>query len=415
MSKHEESHDDELGFDLPQPAKLGPARAVALALVFLVLVAGAFVVGFLPKRQAAAELDSESKRVASARKVEVVTPKELKSDRALNLSGNVQPIQQTILYPRASGYVRDWKVDLGAKVSEGDVLAEIDTPDLDQEILQARAQQLQAQAGYTRAKASSDFSKIELERSEKLASGGVGSQQDVDSKRARVALDAADMGVAGANIEAMRANVERLEKLKSFAKVLAPFSGTITARTVERGALVTAGNASPLFTLSALDTVRVLVQVPQDVAAGVKTEQKASVSIRSLPGRTFDGVIAHAAGALDPATRMMTVEVRVPNEKGELLPGMYALVALNLPIPHRIVEIPSTALFNDANGLRVATVAADDTIVVVPVTLERDLGATLEIASGLPEGARVVRLAAIDLVDGRLVEPVTPPPPEKKP
>lgn len=407
--------EDELGFPLPPPAKLGAGRAVVIALLVVAAIAGAFAIGFLPKRKAAAELEAESRAGATAtRKVEVVAPKSTSSTRALNLMGNVQPLQVITLYPRASGYVRDFSVDLGSEVSEGDTLAEIDTPDLDQELAASRAQLVQAQATYGRAKAASDFAKIELERAEKMAEGGVASQQDLTKQRSATAVANADVGVASASVETQRANVDRLEKLKSFAKVTAPFSGTITSRSVEKGALVTAGIGSPLFTLAATKTVRVLVQVPQDVASSVKTNEKAGVSIRALPGRVFDGVIARTAGALDPVTRTMTVDVRVPNEKGELLPGMYALVALSLPVPHEVYEIPSTALFNDARGLRVATVRDDDTIELVEVTIERDLGATLEIASGLPKGARVVRLAAIDLVDGVTVEPVTPPPPEPK-
>lgn len=412
MSDDQDHEDRDLGFQLPPPARLGPARAIAIALLVLTVVAGAFVLGFLPKQRAAAELETNHQEVGP-RKVEVVKPKVSSSDRALALMGNVQPMQQTVLYPRASGYVREWKVDLGAEVKEGDVLVDIDTPDLDQEIVQAEAQLDQAQATYNRAKASSDFSQQEVARMEKLAASGLASTQDLDKQRAQAAVDLADIGVAGATIQAQRANVERLTTLKGFAKVTAPFAGTITARNVEKGQLVTAGsNASPLYTIASNRSVRVLVQVPQDVAPGVRTGAKASVAIRALPGKAFEGSVAHTSGVLDPMTRTMTVEVRAPNEGGELLAGMYATVSLTLPIPHQVLEIPSTALFNDARGLRVAVVKDDGTIELVTVTIERDLGATIEIASGLPAGARVVRLAAIELVDGLPVTPVDPPPPE---
>lgn len=412
--KHPPQHEDdhELGFQLPPPARLGPARAIAIALLVLVVVAGAFVLGFLPKRRAAAELESNKAGDVGPRKVEVVKPKVSSSDRALALMGNVQPMQQTILYPRASGYVREWKVDLGGEVKEGDVLVDIDTPDLDQEISQAEAQLDQAQATYNRAKAASDFSQGEVARMEKLTANGLASTQDLDKQRAQAAVDLADVGVASASIQSQRANVERLTTLKGFAKVTAPFAGTVTARNVEKGQLVTAGNASPLYTIASNRAVRVLVQVPQDVAPAVRTGAKASVAIRALPGKAFDGSVAHTSGVLDPLTRTMTVEVRAPNEGGELIAGMYATVSLTLPTPHQVLEIPSTALFNDARGLRVAVVKDDGTIELVNVTIERDLGATIEIASGLPAGSRVVRLAAIELVDGLPVTPVDPPPPE---
>ncbi|MFO0617431.1 MAG: efflux RND transporter periplasmic adaptor subunit [Polyangiaceae bacterium] len=407
--EHEAERD--LGFQLPPPARLGPARAIALALVVVALLAAAFVVGFLPKRRAAAELESNRRAEAGPRKVEVVVPKVSSSDRALGLMGNVQPMQQTTIYARASGYVHDWKVDLGGEVAEGDTLVEIDTPDLDQEITQAEAQLQQAQATYTRAKAASDFSKMEVGRAEQLAANGLSSAQDLEKQRAQAAVDLADVGVASANIQAQRANVDRLTTLKGFARITAPFAGTVTSRSVEKGALVTAGNASPLFTLASTKAVRVLVQVPQDVAAGVRTGAKAQVSIRALPGRAFEGTVARTAGVLDPASRTMTVEVQVPNEGKELLPGMYAAVSLTLPMPHQILEIPSTSLFNDARGLRVAVVKDDLTVELLPVTIERDLGATIEISSGLPAGSKVVRLAAIDLVDGLPVTPVDPAPP----
>lgn len=408
---HSDADDRELGFQLPPPARLGPARAAVIALLVLGVVAGAFVLGFLPKRRAAAELETNRQQVGP-RKVEVVTPKVSSSDRALALMGNVLPMQQTVLYPRASGYVREWKVDLGGEVKEGDVLVDIDTPDLDQEIAQAEAQLDQAQATFNRAKASSEFSKSEVARMEKLAASGLASTQDLDKQRAQAAVDLADVGVASATIQSQRANVERLTTLKGFAKVTAPFDGTITARSVEKGQLVTAGNVNPLYTIASNRSVRVLVQVPQDVAPGVRTGTKASVAIRALPGRKFDGSVAHTSGVLDPMTRTMNVEVRVPNDGGELLAGMYATVSLTLPTPHQVLEIPATALYNDARGLRVAVVKDDATIELVQVTLERDLGATIEIANGLPAGSRVVRLAAIDLVDGLPVTPVDPPPPE---
>jgi RND family efflux transporter MFP subunit len=192
--------------------------------------------------------------------------------------------------------------------------------------------------------------------------------------------------------------------VKSFGRVTAPFAGLITQRSIDRGSLVTAGNASPLFKLIIADPVRVFVQVPQDVAPSVRAGIAAKIRVREYPGREFAGKIERAAFALDPQTRTMTAEVHVPNPKHELLVGMYAEAALSLPVPHRSYEIPVTALYNDARGLRVAVVSADGAIAFKRIVIERDTGATLQIASGLAAEDRVVRLASAQLQEGSHVQ-----------
>jgi RND family efflux transporter MFP subunit len=316
----------------------------------------------------------------------------------------VRALEETVVYPRASGYVRKWYFDIGDKVKEGDLLAEIDTPEIEQQIEQARAQLSQAEAGRVLARPNAAFSKQNLQRYKKLAPSGVASQEEFEKTSAQADVDEANVTVANANVEAQRANVKRLLQLKSFNRVTAPFSGTITERNVGRGALVTAGNASPLFRLSAVDPARVFVQVPQDVAPSVTVGATALVKVREFPGRDFTGELAHSAGALDMATRTMTIEVRVANPKGELLAGMYAEVSLSLPTPHRVFTVPATALHNDANGLRVAVVGGDSRIRWVPVVIERDTGPTIEIATGLDGSEQVVKLASAALVDNQQVE-----------
>jgi membrane fusion protein (multidrug efflux system) len=396
---------DDLGFALPEPARLSPTRAIAIGAVVLTVLAGGFIVGWLPRHRDKIALEAETKDAEVAMpRVVVFTPKVMTSDRALMLPGSVQPLEETVVYPRASGYVRKWLVDIGDKVAEGAVLAEIDTPELDQQLAQARAQLAQAEAGLVQAQASSAYSKTNAERYEKLAPAGVASQQELDKEKAQATVNEANVTVAKANVTAQKANIERLAQMKQFAHVTAPFAGTITSRTIDRGALVSAGNTTPLFKLAATDPVRVFVQVPQDAATGIKIGAAARVTVREFAGRTFEGQIAHSAGALDSATRTMTTEVRVPNPNGEILSGMYAQVALTLPTPHRVLEIPATALVNDAKGVRVATVSSAGTIHLVPVVVERDTGATIEIASGLDGTERVVKLASVELVEGRAVE-----------
>ena len=308
------------------------------------------------------------------------------------------------MYPRASGYVHKWHVDLGDKVQEGDLLAEIDTPDLDQQLTQARAQLAQAEAGLAQAKANANFSKQNLERYQQLLPQGLASQQDFDKAKSQADVDQASIGVADATINSQRANVQYLSQLKSFARVTAPFAGTVTLRSIERGTLVTAGTATPLFKITAMDPVRVYVQVPQDVAPSVRVDLGAIVTVREFPNRKFAGRIAHAAGALDPATRTMLTEVRVANPTNEILTGMYAQVALTLPTPHRVLSIPATSLINGARGLQVAVVDELSRLHFVPVVVERDTGSTIEISSGLSATNKVVEDPERDLVEGGIVE-----------
>ena len=397
--------DDELGFDLPAPVRVGRGRLLALGLLGVAVIGAAFVVGYLPRRRDRAALAAEATGAEAAKpRVEVVLPKSASSDRAIMLPGSVQALEQTVIYPRASGYVHSWSADIGDKVKQGALLCEIDTPEVDEQLAQAKAQLAQADAGLVQAQANAAFSKVNAARYEGLTPAGLASQQDLEKQRAQAAVDAANVKVAEANVQAQKANVAHLAQLRSFARITAPFSGTIVARTAERGALVTAGNQTPLFTLASTETLRVFVQVPQDVAPGVRVDQPARVSFREYAGRTFEGKIAHAALALDAQTRTMTTEVRVPNPSGELLAGMYAQVAFTLPTPHRVFEVPASALMSDGTGVRVATVKADDMIRIVPVAIERDTGATIEIASGLVGDERIVRLASVKLVDGLAVD-----------
>ncbi|HEY8079791.1 MAG TPA: efflux RND transporter periplasmic adaptor subunit [Labilithrix sp.] len=397
--------NDDLGFSLPEARRLTPTRALAIGACAVFVLGAAFVAGWLPRHRERVSLEAETKDAqVTMPRVVVIKPKPLASDRAIVLPGSIQPLEETVIYPRASGYVRKWSVDIGEKVAEGALLAEIDTPELDQQLVQARAQLTQAEAGLVQAQANAAYSKTTSERYERLAPAGVASQQELDKEKAQAAVDVANVAVANANVAAQHANIERLLQLKGFGRVLAPFAGTVTARMIDRGALVTSGNGTPLFKLSATDPVRVFVQAPQDVATGVRVDTPAHVEVREFAGRVFEGKIAHAAGALDPATRTMLTEIRVPNPKGELLAGMYAQVALTLPTPHRVYEVPATALINDAKGVRVATVGPGNTIHLVPVAIERDTGAAVELASGLEGTERIVKLADVELTEGRVVD-----------
>jgi membrane fusion protein (multidrug efflux system) len=401
----ESRHD--LGFSLPAPAKLSTTAGIALALLALLLVAGVFLIGYLPKRESKQELARSSRVQQTAlTRVETVEPKLLESMRALVLPGSIQPMAETVLYPRADGYIESFEVDIGDKVEEGQLVAVIETPELDQQLDQARAQLAAAQANALQARASRDYSLTTLDRYKRLRPAGVASQQEVDQRESEATVNQSTVAAAEAAVEVQRAELRRLARLKSFTRVTAPFAGLITQRNIDRGALVSAGNASPLFRLISTDPVRVMLQVPQDVAPSVRAGVPASVSVREFAGRKFEGSLKRAAFALDSQTRTMLTEVHVPNPKGELLTGMYAEVSIELPAPHRVYEVPATALYNDANGLRLAVVGAGDTVHFTKITIERDTGATVQIATGLQGGERIVRIATASIREGSKVDRV---------
>jgi RND family efflux transporter MFP subunit len=410
--KHEhppQQNGHDLGFELPPPAKLTPTRAVLVTSVVVVVLAGAFLAAYLPRRKAQAELTERATESESAvMRVKAQKPKVMSSDRALVLPGTISPLASIVVYSRANGYVKKWAVDIGDRVAEGQVLAELETPELDQQISQARAQIAQAEASVLQAVANAEFSKANLDRYNLLSSQGLAAQQDVDKQRAQAKVDEASVVVAKANVQAMQSNLGNLEQLKGFARVTAPFAGTITTRSVDVGALVTAGSSpgsgTALFTLVSADPVRVFIQVPQDVAPSVRAGANADVTVREYPGKLFHGTITRAAGALDTASRTMNTEVRVPNPDNALLTGMYAEVALTLPNPHKVYELPATALFNDAHGLRLATVGADHRVKMVKVVMERDVGSTVLISSGIEDDSMIIDIARADISDGTEVE-----------
>src|SRR6185312_1661765 len=290
------------------------------------------------------------------------------------LPGSVQPLQETTIYARASGFVRRWDADIGDKVKAGQVLATIDTPDLDQEVAQGEAQLKQAAASLVQAKANRDLARANLARYQQLEAGLI-SKADLDQYSAQAQVGEANVAVAEANLVAQSANSRRLAQLKDYARVTAPFAGIITQRTVEIGALVTAGNGQPLYKVAQMD-----------------------------PARVFAGTVTRSAGELDPVTRTMNTEIRVPNADGALIAGMYAEVALALPLAHRVLELPATALMNDSRGQRVAVIDKENKLHLVPVVLERDNGATIDIASGLQGTDAVAKIGSAAFVDGMTVE-----------
>lgn len=394
------SSNEELGFELPVPAKSSRTRVLA---VIVVVVGGAFVIGYTQhhRAQGATPIASES---SGAVRVDVIKAKAIDSNLALELPGVVKPLEETKIFPRTSGYVRKWNVDIGDKVKEGQLLAEIDTPELDAQIAQARAQLAQAQAAVKQAIAQRDFAKSSSARYETLASQSLVSKAQVEQQQADAQTGEANVVAAQSNVAAQEANLRRLVDTKGFATVTAPFAGTITTRTIDRGSLVTDNGTTAMFTLDATDPVRIYIDVPQSVAPSIRVGSEAKLTVREYGAREFVGKITRSAGALDPELHIMQTEIQVPNPDGALIPGMYVQASLTLPVPHRVLEIPATALYNDANGLRVAVADAQNRVHYVPITIERDTGAALWVATGLTGDERIVKIAVPTLAEGDLLD-----------
>ncbi len=364
-----------------------------------------FLVGYLPKREQQALLASEALRQKQAvPRVAFVTPRPGKGERPLALSATLEGLEQTEIDARANGYVRSWLVDLGDSVTAGQLLAELDTPELDLEIEQARAALAQSEAAIFQASATRDYSLASLKRYQELTPQGLASQQELEQKASQSQVDEANVRVVEAARNSQRANVHRRQQLKAFARVTAPFAGTITERAVQRGKLVAAGTGQHLFKVATLDPVRAFVQVPQSLVAGVKSRLAAEVSVAEQRGKTWKGVVVRTASALDAASRTMSVEVQVPNPDHRLLPGMYAEVLLKLEASQRLFILPASAIANTKEGVRVAVVETGGRVRWTKVRLERDNGAEVEISEGLSGNEQIIASPGPGIVDGLVVQ-----------
>jgi RND family efflux transporter MFP subunit len=379
----------------------------------VLVVGGAFAIGYVKHEKGAAE--PIAVHGEGTTKVEVFSAKSLQSDQALMLPGNARAFEEAKIYPRAAGYVKRWLVDIGDKVTEGQLLAEIEAPDVDAQLAQARAQLAQARASLVQAQAQRDYSKSNAERNVVMANQQLIAKGTLEQATSQAKVDEATVTADQANIAAMEANVRRLTEMTGFQKVTAPFAGTVTSRTIDRGNLVgdstTAAVSTPMFTIVATDPIRVFVDVPQTVAPTIQAGGDATVLVREFPGRKFPGKVTRSARVLDPNLHVMQTELSIPNPDGTLLPGMYVQAQLSLPVPHRVLEVPATALYSDAQGLRVATVDAQGKIHYAPITIERDTGATLWIATGLTGDEKIVKIAVPSLLEGDSVEAAAAPAP----
>jgi membrane fusion protein (multidrug efflux system) len=385
----------------PYPRVHLPYRWLFVALGLGVL----FFAGYWPRHVAQQKLDSASSAQQHALpRVQVTTAVAIDAGRSLTLPGNFVANRQAFINARATGYVSRLSVDIGDRVRAGDVLAELDTPELDQQLAQARGTLQQKQAALEQAIANRDYAQQTAKRLDALLPG-ITTRQEDDQAHAQVKVGEANVGAARADIAATNANVRELMQLVTFGRVLAPFAGRITQRNVDLGSLVVAGG-QPLFQIEAVDPMRVFVKVPQPFALSVHEGETARISIRQLPAHAFDGRVTRTAGTLDPASRTLNTEIDVPNPNGQLLGGMFADVSIAVELQHRLVRVPASAVITDARGVHVATVDRSARIKLVAVQRGLDNGADIDLVDGLEGGERVLVNPGADVSDGIRVEAV---------
>ena len=405
-----------------------PSRAAVWALVLLVVVvvAIAFFAGYLPRQRQEATVAAEvSAQEQAAPRVMVATVEPSKGNDQLVLPGNIQPMTEAPILARSTGYIKSRLVDIGDRVKAGQLLADIEAPELDQQVEQAEAALKQSQAAFDQAsanydqgKSNLDLARVTAQRYGNLASRGVVSRQENDQYQAsyqsqQAQLAALEKAIAAAKnaVASAQANLARLRELQAYKQVKAPFDGVITVRNIDVGALINAGTTL-LYRIAQIGTLRTYVNVPQADADAIKIGQTAKLLVSNLPGRTFIGTVARTANALDPATRTLLVEVQVPNAGGELLPGMYADVDLNIPVVEPPITIPADALVVRSDGPQVALVRPDQTVHYQKIEIARDYGDHLDLTTGLSAGDRVILHPNDSIREGVKVQPLGPPAPK---
>ncbi|MBG0809087.1 efflux RND transporter periplasmic adaptor subunit [Methylosinus sp. H3A] len=337
----------------------------------------------------------------------------------IELPGQTLAWEQARLFARATGYIAERRVDIGSKVKQGDLLVRISAPDLDQQYAQAqaqlllyKAQLLQSKAQVEQTKANLNLAKLTYGRSSQLVKNNYESKQNNDINAANVETQTANLQsaqagveVAQANIAAAQANVDRLKQLVEFKQVSAPFKGVVTARNIEVGDLVSAdaNSGTPLFSMARDDILRVQVSVPQSEAAGLVDGLESKVLAPEMPGKVFKGRIARNANSLASASRTLLTEVDVPNPTGELRPGMFVRVVLEIPRPRPLVNVPAQALLFGADGPRVVVIDKDDVVRVAKIVIARDFGANVDVEQGLTGDETVAIDPPVDIRDGRKV------------
>jgi RND family efflux transporter MFP subunit len=382
---------------VPPPAgKSSGAGKLFLLLLVVAIVAGAVVYrGITTRVRAADEVKADTRELAVPA-VSLTVPKHGAPQQEIVLPGNVQAFIDAPIYARTNGYLKRWYIDIGGRVRSGQLLAEIETPEVDQQLAQAHADLATAKANY-------DLAQSTAARYEALLRTDSVAQQDVDN-----AVGAAH--ARRAMVESATDNVKRLEQLQSFEKVYAPFDGVVTARRTDIGQLIDSGSgtsARELFHVAAIHTLRVYVNVPQIDSPAAAPGVEAYLTLPQYPGRQFPGKLVRTAQAIDQASRTLLAEVDVANPSGVLLPGAYAEVHLKLASPATALIIPVTCLIFRTEGLRVGVVR-NGRAALVPITLGKDLGTEVQVVSGLDGSEKVITNPPDSLVDGQEVRAADP-------
>jgi len=392
--------------DAPGPGPTAPTRERAAAkkpplsggkalLLGFTLLVGAVVLailGIVPRVRARTALRRQTEELA-APAVIVARPQPGRLSQDLILPGNIQAFTDSPIYARTSGYLRSWAFDIGSHVKKGQRLAIIESPELDQQLEQARADLATAQAN-------SAYAKTQSTRYEDLLGQNAVSKQDTDNFRAQ-----ADS--TSNQVHAAAANVRRLEQLTGFEKIVAPFDGVVTARNVDVGTLIDAGAGRELFHMAADDVLRVYVNVPQSYSRAAAPGVTAELTLAEHPGKAFPGKIVRTSNAIDPSSRTLLVEVQVDNADHQLFPGSYGQVHFKLKADRPSLTLPVSTLLFRAEGLRVGVVR-DGKAALVPITLARDDGRSVEIAGGLQASDEVIQNPPDSLIDGEVVRVVQP-------
>ena len=319
----------------------------------------------------------------------------------IELPGSLNAFEEAPIYARINGYLTNWLTDIGTHVNEGQLLAEIDSPEVDQELNQSRA-------ALAQAKANLEIARTSAARWQDLLKSDAVAKQDTDEK-------VATWHAREADVQAAEANVQRLAELDRFKKLVAPFSGIITVRNVDVGTLITSGSAREIFRLARIDPLRVYINLPQAYSQAVKPGDEATLSLTEMPGEKFTGRVVRTAGAIDPASRTLLTEVQVPNHDGKLFSGAHAMVRLSLASPGVPVVVPVNALlFRNDKGMQAGVVESNGIVRLADLTVGRDYGTSVEIVHGLAETDDVIINPSDSLESGMQVR-IAKPAPEIKP
>jgi RND family efflux transporter MFP subunit len=377
--------------DPSTPATTPSRRTVTLVgLVLLVAAIVVVAIGVTTRRSQAARL-GERAQAQAVRSVTVVLPKPVGESASLDLPARIEAWSRAPIYARVSGYLKTWTADIGARVKAGQLLAEIETPELDQQLLQAQAELATAKSNTVLAEATA-------KRWQELLASGMVTRQGVEEKTS-------DLSAKQSVARALQANVERFETLKRFTRIVAPFDGVVTARNTDVGALIGAGGTpgSELFVVSDTRKLRVYVSLPQILVGSLRAGTTARLTVPERPGKSYGATVQSMAQAINSGSGGMLVQLGVDNTDGELLPGGFATVAFEVPRAAGTLTIPPSALVFDKAGLRVATVGDGDRVVMKPVKVARDLGTSIEIATGLVPADRVIESPPDGVGDGDAV------------